>query len=316
MYTLFAFLALSSQALTSTVTGKIELDGHYPAMAGPTRGYILPLALPSDSTELWVTGVRLEAPARHICHSRLGLARVQGLDPDSLKMGREEDAHNKKYDIEWFLGNSQGNLENRLPPGFGIRLDTKRVRRPVYTVQFQNEESGPPPRPFEVKVQLFYHSAQEARRMGLKPLHGFGFPIVERGRRHWAVPPGRHRYRTGVRFFAGDRPKFKIHYIQPHAHAYTNWIELADVTAGTTLWRGYAKTDAATASLTSVETYSDADGIEIDTSHTFEVRSEYDNPTPKAVDAMILMKVYADAEATTFLDQAFKRKNTRHAHHH
>lgn len=309
---LFSF---NAAALVSTASTKVNLDRAFPAMMGPTKGLILPLELPVGSTELWVTGVKIEMPPQFLCHSRLGLARVEGLDPDSLKMGREENKHNAKYDIEWFMGNSQGNLENQLPAGFGIKLDTKTVRKPVYTVQLQHEHAKAPASA-DLKVSLQYFRGEEAQKLGLKPLYGDAFSIVENGRRHWNVPAGRHLYKTGVKFYAGGSPTFKLHYIQPHAHAYTDWIELYNITEGRTVWRGKGVTDKKSRSLASIETYSSSEGVELDVAHKYEVRTEYNNTNARPVDAMILLKVYTDRKINSFIDQPFKRKGDKqHAHH-
>ncbi len=312
------FFCIGASALQSTASLKFKLDQSFPAMSGPTKGVILPVQLPAGSTELWVTGVKVEMPPQYLCHSRLGLARVDGLDPDTLKMGREENRHNAKYDIEWFMGNSQGNLENQLPSGFGIKLNTKRKRQPVYTVQLQHEARDKKHIGMgEVKVSLQYHDAIEAKALGLKPLYGSAFSIVEKGRRHWAVPTGRHLYKTGVTFYSEGQSKIKVHYIQTHAHAFADWVELYDVTEGKSVWRGKATTNVKSGSLSSIETFSSVDGIELDTSHKYETRAEYNNVSGKPVDAMIQLKLYATAPVTHFVDQPFRRKGKagQHAHH-
>ncbi len=280
----------------------IVLDRPYPAMTGPNKYTFMSLHDSTEPQEVWILGSKIEivdmksgAPVPEaLCHSRLGLARVDGLDLKALDIVKD----NPKLDMEHFLSLSQGQFEMNFPSGFGLKLQTSPQRDILLGAQFQREPGAKKNQHtlLRTKFSVRYADAETARKDGLKPLYSFIMPVFTEGNsRHWHVPPGKHTYRTKIRLRSAQNEVLKAHYIRVHLHAYATSVELFDLTAGQRVWRANARTDRKVGALSHTDYFSSAEGLILHPNHIFEVRAEYDNPLKKPVDAMAFLNLYLDS---------------------
>ncbi|MCW5893938.1 MAG: hypothetical protein KIT14_25825 [bacterium] len=116
---------------------------------------------------------------------------------------------------------------------------------------------------------------------------------------HWVVKPGRHEYRTRVTDLMKLPYDTTLHFIGVHVHPYSVSVELRDLTAGTTVWKGAQRTTTDRVGLEAIESFSSVEGVPLYKDHDYELVSVYDNPTERDSDAMASIFLY-------YLDKEFR----------
>jgi hypothetical protein len=109
---------------------------------------------------------------------------------------------------------------------------------------------------------------------------------------HWVLPTGRSEYHTLVTDQMAIPYDTKLHFIGVHVHPYSESLELRDLTAGRTVWKGAQKSSAQRRGLDWIELFSSPEGIPIHAGHQYELVSVYQNPSGEGADAMATMFLY------------------------
>jgi hypothetical protein len=109
---------------------------------------------------------------------------------------------------------------------------------------------------------------------------------------HFAVPPGRHEYRTRVDGSSKIPFPTTAHHFSAHLHVYGVSLELIDVTAGQTSFRSEATPNGKHTGIAEMTSLATAEGVRIYPDHTYELVAVYDNPTQQPIDAMAVVYVY------------------------
>src|SRR5206468_6247721 len=100
---------------------------------------------------------------------------------------------------------------------------------------------------------------------------------------HWIVPPGRQVIAQKVEMPVAQDTT--VHYIWMHVHPYAESIELRDLTAGRTLFKGRVTNDAHRAAVLGTDGYSDTSGMPVFRDHRYELVTVYKNTSGHDVDA-------------------------------
>jgi hypothetical protein len=122
---------------------------------------------------------------------------------------------------------------------------------------------------------------------------------------HWVVPPGRHEYRfrppKGLKI---PYPETNVHLVTGHMHAYGEFIELRDLTAGETLFRTEAEGFDDAIGIEHMSHYSSPKGVPVHQKHEYEIVAMYNNTTSHPIDAMAVLYLY-------YLDKRFDERAIR-----
>lgn len=109
---------------------------------------------------------------------------------------------------------------------------------------------------------------------------------------HFAVPPGRHEYRTKVDGASKIPFPTTAHHFSAHLHVYGESLELIDVTEGKTIFTSRATANDKHTGIAEMTSLATKDGVRIYPDHTYELVAVYDNPTDHPIDAMAVVYVY------------------------
>ena len=305
---LFALLAIVvpfGVAAAAEQTRVIDLndlliEGIYRSMEGPVKedGEVQ-LLDPGTSDYLWITRFRTEVldagrrPTRQefLCHS--GVIDDSGGPVLSIAQGQEEIV----FPERWALRLPNQNLKVL---GMVLNNNYADMREMVNiraTISFFDDASAREwkTRPLRLTAATIHvptvHAPDADPEVSCLPADpGHKSKVTS----HWMVPPGKHRYSSPVR----DLPPFwieedtRIHYIWMHVHPYARSMELRDVTAGETVWRGEVHNHATLAAVLGTDHYADANGTPLYADHDYEVSTIYDNPTDHDIDAMAALWIY------------------------
>lgn len=310
-----------------------EVDRIYKSMQGPQSSEQFHLGAaktaPPKTPELkWITGFKAvmvgadgetAMPQEFMCHSNLDF------DPTAHN---ETFGHQKQISGRLFTL-SQGQLEVKLPEGFGIPIMSSEALSLTTQVLNLNHEVAD----FDVrhKVDVDYVRDRDAK-VAMKPLfmtgvyglqllegdapyfgverpdeaqHGTGCMMGEQasedefqdeqGRRftgHWVVKPGREVNKTLVTKIMALPWDTTIHYIAVHLHPFAESLELVDLTAKKTVYRATTRQFPDKIGLAHVDSYSSAEGIPVYKDHEYELISVYNNTSGKDQDSMAVMLLY------------------------
>jgi hypothetical protein len=313
-----------------------HVDKIYKSMEGPTgrRRFELP---PTPTPELfWLVGYKaivvdaesLEPVSQEfMCHSNLDIEADQPRVISPHISGR-------------LFTLSQGQQLIQLPDNFGVpMLSTAKLRQgsqvlnlnlpdqefdlkhEIEVMLVRDKEATEPIRPlYQREVQLM-KSLDKPRYFGMKEgegdpkLHGASCAVgidptgdspLHRDQlgqeftAHWVVKPGREVSRANVTRWLNLHHDTTIHYISMHLHPFAESLELYDVTAKKTVWKGLARQREDRIGLEHVDYYSSAEGLPLYKGHEYELISVYDNTSGVDQDAMAVLFLY-------LLDTDFKK---------
>jgi hypothetical protein len=296
----------------------LKIDGIAPSMTGPRKTHRLALGSAEDK-QVWVTRFRAEvldrdnkvASPQFMCHSALDV------------VGRSGSAM-APYRGQAFTV-SQGQTEIAFPPGFAMTVPNEPDMQQDVLVQVLNNNDPKLRRELNFRTTLQYFGEKDARERKLIPLKltgGSVTPIIDPavakpqeavarpafkeeiftgsdGRRrsgHWLVPPGRQVLTTEVPLNLAENTT--VHYMWMHVHPYAKSMELRDVTANRSVWKGLVQNDPdpKRAAVVNTDTYSSPKGLELHHDHRYELVATYENPTQGYVDAMASLWMYVRAD--------------------
>ncbi len=306
-----------------------DVDAIYKSMQGPTSAQRIRLAkLPSQEL-LWVVGYQTEivdggktqtlAP-EFMCHNNLNITDLAD--------------HRERF--PWPQGAkrvftlSQGQMEVRLPEGFGIpvlsdepltvntqvlnlnREDASFQVRHRATVRFvrDRELTEPMKALYQQGVQSLVliegkdghfhgpgdHETTEGAECSIGKPVGLQKDVTDPEGRvfngHWVVEPGLEERRTRVTPYLQLATDTTVHYVAVHLHPFAVSLELRDLTEDKTLFKSLARNASDRIGLEHVDHYSSVEGIRFYRDHEYELVSIYDNTTGEPQDAMAVMFLY------------------------
>ena len=345
--TLVLILACAGAAAGEAPVRKLEVlspvytvDREHRSMMGPSSAQILEFPEAAEPELLWVTGFRSSMvaadgvtamPDEFMCHSNL--------DFDSEHHARLHEL--PIYHTERLFTLSQGQLEVRLPQGFGLPYysdETFTLSTQVLQLNHDGESHD-----VRHKITLEYVRQRdlEAAELSMKPLFatsGWGLVSLDDspahwGREetseenhgpgclpgeaasedlrddalgrafsgHWVVPPGRQTNRTLVTDLLAIRYDTTVHYIAVHLHPFAESIELRDLTTGESVFRSNVEGYDDRIGIRRLQHFEQAKGIPVYAGHEYELVSVYNNTTDRDQDSMAVLLLY-------MLDKEFKVK--------
>ena len=294
------------------------IDGISPSMTGPRKTHRLALGTPEDK-QVWVTAFRAEvldqenkvASPQFMCHSAVDVVGRPG--------SAKEPYRGQAFTV------SQGQTEISFPPGFAMTVPNEPDMQQDVLVQVLNNNDPQLRREVNFRTTLRYFGDKDARQRKLIPLKLTGGSVssivdpatakpreaVVRpafqeevyagtdGRRrtgHWLVPPGRQVLTTEIPLNLAEDTT--AHYMWMHVHPYAKSVELRDVTANQSVWKGGVQNDPdpKRAAVVSTDTYSSPNGLVLHHDHKYELVATYENPTPGYVDAMASLWMYVRSD--------------------
>jgi hypothetical protein len=310
-----------------------EIDQIYRSMQGPQSRDKIIVHESEEPELLWITGFEarvvlagdegVDLP-EYMCHANLGFARIREHRERFGMAGTDR----RKERIRLFTL-SQGQMEARFPPGFGIPVLSNEplwigtqvlnlnepspgieVRHKT-TIEYQRDvELTSPMKPlFQKAAQGMvliegddpYYNVSDPNPQE----HGPGCEVGQRaggknvhdefGREfsaHWTVPPGIDVNRTLVTHWMALPFDTTVHHISVHLHPFATSLELRDLTTDTTLFRSETVATEGKIGLERVESFTSAEGIPVYADHEYELVSTYENTTSEDQDSMAIMFLY------------------------
>jgi hypothetical protein len=310
-----------------------EIDQIYRSMVGPMSRDEVYILETEEPELLWITGIRTEVVSdsdesvslpEYMCHANLSFARIRqhrerfGLNRQGRRKGR----------VRLFTL-SQGQMEARFPPGFGVPLlsdeplwigtQALNLNEPAPSIKVRYKTSIEYVRDTELAAPmkpLFQKAAQGLVLIDGKDAyynvananpeeHGPGCEAGERaggkniedafGREfaaHWKVPPGADVNRTLVTQWMAIPFDTTVHHIAVHLHPFATKLELRNLTTGTTVFASKTTNSVDKIGLERVESFTSAEGIPVYADHEYELVSTYENTTSEDQDSMAIMFLY------------------------
>ena len=312
-------LAADGSRIKTVLFKDLKIDRIYPSMTGPRKTHRLALGTAEDK-QVWVTEFKAEvldsknnaASQQFMCHSALDI------------VGRDEPGGGDPYRGQAFTV-SQGQTEIVFPPGFALTVPNEPDTQQDVLVQVLNNNDPELRKDLNFRATLRYFGDKDAQQRKLIPLKltgGSVNPIIDGsaaqkqeavatpafkeeiftgadGRRrtgHWLVPPGRQVLSTEIPL--GLDKNTTVHYMWMHVHPYAESVELRDITANQSVWKGRVRNDPdpKRAAVVATDTYSSPNGLVLHKNHKYELVATYENSTPRPVDAMASLWMYVRAE--------------------
>lgn len=251
---------------------------------------------------LWITGARLELVGPDGRTPMSGeFVRFSCLALDEMLLSAK--GHNQLFgktttplpvqETPRLLCFSQGNLQTKFPPGFGVPVLSNEPLLVEAAVLNQNLD-GPLELRFRWTVEF---TRDQDRQQPLKPLFIRRVVRADDPRR-WTVPPGRKVKRFNVTSKLALPFDTTVHYIQATLSTFGESVELRDLTTGATLFTSRVTPFPDRLGIAHIETFSSEEGIPVYKDHEYELVSTYDNTSPAAVPARADLRLY-------LLDQEF-----------
>lgn len=331
-------LARSLVRRVETLSPVYTVDREYRSMMGPSSAQELEFPESDSPQLLWVTGFRTsmvaadgvtEMPDEFMCHSNLDFDREHHAKLLGLPV----------YHTDRLFTLSQGQLEIRLPEGFGLPYYSDEA----FQLQTQVLQLNPDGESHDVrhKVVLEYVLDADVRAANrqMKPLfmssgwglvsldespahwgmdessdaqHGPGClpgdaasgdlrddALGQKFSGHWVVPPGRQINRTLVTDLLALRYDTTVHYMAVHLHPFAESIELRDLTEDKTVFKSSVEGLEDRIGIRRVEHFESTEGIPMFVGHQYEIVSVYENTTERDQDSMAVLLLY-------MLDKEFK----------
>jgi hypothetical protein len=343
--TIVSFLACAAVAAGEAPVRRLEVlspvyrvDREHRSMMGPSSAQVLEFPEADDPELLWVTAFGTTMVAAD------GVTAMpdEFMCPSNLDFDREH--HALLHDLPIYHSNrlftlSQGQLEIRLPEGFGLPYysdETFVLSTQVLQLNHDGES-------YDVrhKITLEYVRQRDlkAAKLEMKPLFmtsGWGLVSLDEaaahwGREgtseehqgpgclpgdaasddqrddalgqafsgHWVVPPGRQTNRTLVTDLLAIRYDTTVHYIAVHLHPFAESIELRDLTTGESVFRSNVEGLDDRIGIRRVQHFERVEGIPMFAGHEYELVSVYNITTDRDQDSMAVLLFY-------MLDKEFK----------
>jgi len=231
---------------------------------------------------------------KYLCHSNLhydwGKKSLQ-----SHNMNIRTSSWEKFVDLQ------QGNMEIEFPKNFGMPLlSNEPLSFHSMVINPQNVAE-----PFDVRVKTTFeiiHDNDTDSQFKPLSLQIIGLEVPNEHQTltfHWEVPPGRHTYRQLQKRGTGIPFNTTIHYIAFHVHHFAESVELYDLTAQNSVFKGYITN--LPDRIDHIDRFSSEKGIFLDMSHEYELIAVYNNPTASHISAMAIMYLY-------YFDKNFDKK--------
>ncbi len=151
-------------------------------------------------------------------------------------------------------------------------------------------------RPTKLQAEAASPPGQEAPNSMMDGMAGSVYTDAQ-GRRysgHFAVPPGRHVYRTLVTKLMNLPFDTRVHYIEVHLHPFAKTLELRDLTADRVVWTAHAWERAGAVGLAEADSFSSEAGLPLYKNHDYELVAFYDNTSGRMQDAMAVMTLFME----------------------
>jgi hypothetical protein len=306
---------------TESDTDTYDIDRIYRSMRGPTDTKFVTIGEPGEDEPVWITGLgveplepsgthELEDGDQFICHVNVS---HQDRNVWAQEMAKRQQ-QGRSVPFNWFTL-VQGHYSIDFPEGFGLPAHTGQVFR-VFSMA-QNQDQDRKPFGMRIRSSLRYVYDRDLARP-MTPLNKFSWDVrvaapffdgekeiphdescandethgSDEAVLHFAVPPGRHVYRSTVNA-AGKLPfDTTAHYISAHLHVYGESLELIDKTAGKSLFISRATNNARHTGIADMPHFSSVEGIPIYRNHEYELVATYDNTSGRVTDAMAVVYVY------------------------
>jgi hypothetical protein len=306
--------------VTEVDTDTYDIDRIYRSMRGPTDTKFVTIGEPGEDEPVWITGLTVaprDASGDEMADGQQFICHVNVSHQDRNVWAQEmakRQQQGRSVPFNWFTL-VQGHYEVDFPEGFALPARTGQVFR-VFSMA-QNQDHDREPFGMRIRSRLRYvYDRDLARPMiplnkfswdvrvaapffdGEKEIphdescaneetHGTGEAVL-----HFAVPPGRHVYRTTVQA-AGKLPfDTTAHYVSAHLHVYGESLELIDKTAGKSIFISRATNNAGHTGIAEMPHFSSVEGVPIFRHHEYELVATYDNTSGRVTDAMAVVYVY------------------------
>ncbi|MDE2313657.1 MAG: hypothetical protein KGL04_05750 [Elusimicrobia bacterium] len=151
-------------------------------------------------------------------------------------------------------------------------------------------------RPTKLQAEAASPPGQEAPNSMMDGMAGSVYTDAQ-GRRysgHFAVPPGRHVYRTLITKVMNLPFDTRVHYIEVHLHPFAKTLELRDLTADRVVWTAHARERSRAVGLAEADSFSSEAGLPLYKNHDYELAALYDNTSGRTQDAMAVMTLFME----------------------
>lgn len=215
----------------------------------------------------------------------------------------------------------QGNYSIDFPSGFAMPAYSDQPLRMLWMAQNQDPER----KPFGMRIRSRVRYIEDTDlQQPMKPLNKFSWdirvaapyqaPSAKTGEHcangesdapaagtkpagqdavlHFAVPPGRHVYRSTVQGDSKIPFDTTAHHLSAHLHAYGESMELIDVTAGKSIYKAVATNNSRQTGIELMTDLASEAGIPIYRNHVYELVATYNNTTDHVIDAMAVVYIY------------------------
>jgi hypothetical protein len=312
----------ASESVLTLVSETLRIDTTYHSMEGPYYQVRFTMGPAERSDIVWITAMSADVvtpklaplPVEFFCHANLDF---------------DADVHRRLFKTDRAISNrlftlSQGHEVMRFPDGFGIPVRTNETLS--LTTQVLSNNGVDAPKEVRVRIRVHYvrsgerpmkalaltsaigavstdgqnghHGMHDGHQMGAatagvaKSQHEFRDTLGHRFSGHWIVPPGQHRVRTVVTEWMKVEPDTRVHYIGVHVHPFAQRITLRDMTTGQEVFTSHITPLEGRIGISKVTDFSSARGLRLHADHHYELIADYENPTPRDVDAMAVLFLY------------------------
>lgn len=125
-----------------------------------------------------------------------------------------------------------------------------------------------------------------------------GFPFRDAYQReftgHWTIDEGEEEVRTTINPMLNLSQGTKIHFISVHVHPFCESLTLTDQTSVKEVYQARAVNFPNKIGLASISKFSSAEGIPLNTQHSYELRSIYRKTSKERHTAMATMSLYCE----------------------
>ncbi len=282
------------------------IDRVYKSMIGPEDVVDFKLTKDAAPELVWIVGAYLEVvdkdgnptSGEFICHTSFYSENASLYTKDAL-IGETNPHHVKSGPgSEGFLGYkfldiNQGATDIKFPQGFGIPQMSDEPL--IFNSMIMNHQADKDPFDIQVRARLDYVRDKDLKaEMKSLDLRIIYTELTVNGRTgaHWMVPPGRHEYRTFLNKGLGLPDDVSVHLITAHMHPYAESVELWDRKEDKLVFKANAKNFSDKIGVQHIDHFASTQGMELYKDHIYEIKSVYDNPTDKPIDAMGMLYIF------------------------
>lgn len=109
---------------------------------------------------------------------------------------------------------------------------------------------------------------------------------------HWKVPPGDEIIRSNITSMLNLKEDVRLHMAVPHVHAYSEYLELFDLTLNQTVFKCKMEPFADRHGLAKIENFISEEGVMLFKEHSYEIISSYKNTSQDTLSAMATVVLY------------------------